>query len=164
MGNRLPTLRRAARALRNPLVADVGLLSITQYVGAAIGFVTATVAARLLGPHDYGFAALVMSYPMLVWSLIGVKSMTITMRYLSAYLATDRREEFQGMCVLGYGLDAMTALCALAVVGGTSWWISREFLHLSGATPWTIVFAASLPFVSLSGTSWAILASLRRFR
>jgi len=157
-------MRRAARALRSPVVADVGALSTAQYVSAAFGFVTATVAARALGPRDYGFAALVMSYPMLVWSLVGVKSMTVTMRYLSGYLATNRREEFQGMCVLGYGLDVVTALGALVVVGGTSWWVSRDLLDLPGATLWTVAFAASFPFVSLGGTSWAILASLRRFR
>jgi O-antigen/teichoic acid export membrane protein len=152
------------RVLRNPLAADVGLLSITQYAGAAIGFLTATIAARVLGPRDYGFAVLVIAYPMLVWSLTGVKSMTITMRYLSGYVATNRREEFKGICVLGYGLDVATALCALLIVSGSSWWVSRDLLDMPGAALWTVAYAASLPFVSLGGTSWAILASLRRFR
>jgi len=105
-----------------------------------------------------------MSYPMLVWSLIGVKSITVAMRYLSAHLATDRRDEFQGICVLGYGLDVVTALCPLVIVGGTSWWVSRDLLDLQGATLWTIVFASTFPFMSLNGTNWAILASLGRFR
>jgi O-antigen/teichoic acid export membrane protein len=157
-------MRRATRVLRNPVAVDVGLLTITQYFSAGFGFIIAIVAARALGPRDYGFAALVMSYPMLVWSLVGVKSMTVTLRYLSGYLATDRREDFQGMCVLGYGLDAATAFGAVMVVAGTSWWVSRDLLDLPGAALWTVVFAASFPFTSLGGTSWAILASLRRFR
>lgn len=77
----------------------------------------------------------------------------------ASYLATDRRAEFQELCVLGYGLDAITALCALVVgpaeaVGGYP-----NFSSTTRTRLWTVAYAGSLPFVSLGGTSWAILAS-----
>jgi O-antigen/teichoic acid export membrane protein len=157
-------VNKFVRSLRKPVAADVGLLTASQFLSATVGFLTAAVAARALGPRDFGFAALVMSFPTLVWSLVGIKSMSVTLRYLSGYLKTDQREEFKGMCLLGYGLDIATGLAALLIVGGTGWWVSRDLLNLEGATPWLLLFAASFPLAALGGTSWAILASLRRFR
>jgi len=66
------------RTVLHPLTEGAVLLAGSQYIAAAVGLVTSVVTARLLGPKDFGLVAVVMSYPMLLGSLVAVKSGTVT--------------------------------------------------------------------------------------
>jgi hypothetical protein len=80
--NAIAAIRRTAR---HPLTEGAVLLAGSQYVAAAVGLVTSVVSARLLGPKDFGLAAVVMSYPMLLGSLVAVKSGSVTTRYIARF-------------------------------------------------------------------------------
>lgn len=153
-----------SRTLRHPMVSDAGLLAASQYVATGLGFLTMVVAARLLGPTEYGVAAIVMAYPTLLWSFVGVKSVSVTTRYIASFRATKRNDELKGMCKLGFLLDFIVSLAALFLVTVTGWWAAQHIFSMP-EIPWLMVaYAVSFPFFSLTGTSWAILSSWQQFR
>jgi O-antigen/teichoic acid export membrane protein len=145
------------------MTGEVGVLTILQYTAVGIGFVTSIVAARLLGPGRYGVVALLIAYPNLVWSFASAKSMSVSMRYIAGFRANGQDAELRAICKLGYLLDALSALGALILVVAFGAWVTGAILHLYGMAWLAAGYAASLPFLSLTGTSWAILSSVRRF-
>jgi O-antigen/teichoic acid export membrane protein len=155
--------KTVAGALRHPMTGEAGVLTVLQYSAIGIGLITAVVAARLLGPARYGSAALLIAYPSLVWSFMSVKSVSVSMRYIANFQAAGEYDRLRGMCKFGYSLDVGSALAALAIVGASSSWVTREMLHMPGKAWSAVAYAASLPFLSLGGTSWAVLSSVRRF-
>ena len=159
--NVIATVRRTAR---HPLTEGAVLLAGSQYVAAAVGLVTSVASARLLGPRDFGIAAVVMSYPMLLGSLVAVKSGLVTTRYIARFRADGRADLLAGICKLGYALDFLVSLCAALLVAATAWWVAPNFFNDPDRAWMMIAFAASFPIWSLSGTSHAILMSFERFR
>ncbi|MGE5215446.1 MAG: lipopolysaccharide biosynthesis protein [Chloroflexota bacterium] len=159
--NVIAAVRRTAR---HPLAEGAVLLAGSQYVAAVAGLVTSVVSARLLGPKDFGIAAVVMSYPMLLGSLVAVKSGAVTTRYIARFRADGRAELLAGICKLGYALDFLVSLGAALLVAATAWWVAPEFFHEPNRAWLMVAFAVSFPIWSLSGTSHAILMSFERFR
>lgn len=145
--------------LRHPLATEAGILAVSQYAAAAIGLVATVVAARLLGPAEYGAAALLIAYPTLIWSLVTVKSSSVTTRYLAIFQGDRRLDAARAVCKLGFVVDLVAACIAFAVVTATMPLVAG----FHGLVWPGVVYAASLPFLSLSGTSSAILTCSRRF-
>ena len=152
------------QTLRHPLASDVGLLTISWYLTAGLGFLTNIIAARIVGPAAYGTASLVMTYPLLLWSFIGTKSLSVTTRYIASFRVAGRNEELRSICKLGYSLDFLVSVATAMLVGGTGWWVARSVYSLPQVSWLMMVYAASFPFFSLTGTSWAILSSWQKFR
>ncbi|MFL5538545.1 MAG: lipopolysaccharide biosynthesis protein [Longimicrobiaceae bacterium] len=150
---------------RRGAIARNGLLMATaQYLCVGIGFGTAVAAARLLGADGYGRAALVLAFPSLVWSFVSLKPGTAVTRYLAIARAGGRHAEAAAVCRLGFGIDLATSLLALLLAGVTSAWVAARVYHLPG-TGWLMVaYGASFPFLSLMGTSTAVLNTWLRFR
>ena len=148
------------------MARDATLLAGSQYLAAGIGFMTNVVAARMLGATDYGIVAIVMAYPMLLWSFIGVKSVSVTTRYIASFRSTQRNEELLSICKMGYGLDFFVSVIAFLLVGLTGSLVARTILinDTPGISWLMMAYAASFPLFSLNGTSWAILSSCQRFR
>lgn len=153
----------AIQVLRHPLASDGGMLAASRYAAAVLNFLTTAIAARLLGPTDYGIAALAMAYPMLVFSFVSVKSSSITVRYISRFRALGQEDRIGSICKLSYFMD-----CALAVVGvllvlATGYWIAG-FVYQMPQLLWLMVaYAVSFPFYSFVGTSYAIFSSWQQF-
>jgi O-antigen/teichoic acid export membrane protein len=160
-------ISRVSRAtwltLNEPLAKYAGQLAGSQYIAAAIGLLTNVIAARMLGPADYGSAALIMTYPTLLWSFVSFKPMSITIRYISGFRATGRSEELISICKLGYTLDLVASIVVFVLIGGTGWWVARYIYNIPDTFWLTIVYGASFPFFSLIGTSQAILTSWEYF-
>ena len=151
------------RTARHPLTEGTMLLAGSQYIAAAIGLVTSVASARLLGPKDFGLVAVVTSYPMLLGSLVAVKSGLVTTRYIARFRAERQVELLGAICKLGYALDFLVSLVAALLIAATSDWVAAKFFHNPDIAWMMIGFAASLPVWSLSGTSQAILSSFERF-
>lgn len=165
MSHARAALRRGIlRRLRHPLTGHVGSLAGAQVAGMGLGLLTAVIAARLLGPADFGVAALLMAYPVLLWSFVGAKSMAVTTRYLVNLRAERDGIRLGAICKLGFLLDLGTALGAFVVIVATGRWVTAALLHLPGMGDTSILYAASLPLYSLTGTSGAILSAWSRFR
>jgi len=118
----------------------------------------------MLGPRDYGTAALIMAYPTLLWSFAAVKSISITTRYLASFYTSQQRSDLESICKLGYSLDFCSAVAAFGLVSGTGWWVAPTMYDTPTTYGLMLAYASSYPLFSLNGTSSAVLASLGRFR
>src|SRR5687768_14059097 len=116
------TLRQT---LAHPLASDSAMLAASQYLAAIEGFLTNIIAARMLGPSDYGSAALIMAYPTLLWSFAAVKSISVTTRYLASLHMNRQHSDVESICKLGYTLDFGSAVAALVLVSSTGWWVAH---------------------------------------
>ncbi|MDW8103175.1 MAG: oligosaccharide flippase family protein [Anaerolineae bacterium] len=163
-GTNAISIKKLKWLLRHPLVSNGGLLAIAQYIATGLNLVTTIIAAQSLGPGEYGIVALAIAYPTLLWSFVGVKSVSITTRYIAGFRVTKESEKLKAMCKLGYGLDFILSLVAFVLVSATAWWIARFVYDIPSLSLLMITYAASFPFFSLTGTSWAILSSWQRFR
>jgi O-antigen/teichoic acid export membrane protein len=110
--------------MNHQIASDTGLLALSNYLGAGIGLVTTVLAAKLLGPSEYGVSALVMAYPMLLWSFISVKSVSITTKYIVSFKNTTQNDKLKSICKLSYILDFSVSIIALILVVTTSWWVA----------------------------------------
>lgn len=156
-------LHEIRRMLRRQMVQDAALLAASQYMVVGLNFLLTVVAARLLGPAEYGSAVLVMAYPSLLRSFIDFKSKEVTTRYIASFRATGRREELRSICKLGYLIDFLGAFGAFVVIGATFWGVARHILNMPEMAWVGIAYTATFPILALRKTSWAILTSWRRF-
>jgi O-antigen/teichoic acid export membrane protein len=147
----------------NSLTRYAGLLAISQYVGAVIGFLTNIFAARILGPIEFGSAALILTYPMLLWSFLSFKPVTVTIRYIAGLRASGKRSELISICKVGYTLDLLTSTAVSILILTTSWWVADHIYKLPDVSWLIVIYGVSLPFFSLIGTSHAILSSWQYF-
>ena len=159
--NILINLRRAAR---HPMAEGAVLLAAAQYVAAIVGLATSIVSARVLGPKDFGLTAVILSYPMLIGSLVAIKTGSVTTRYISMLRERRQGEMLGSICLLGYGLDFLASILAFLLAAATASWVAENIFSLPQAAPLMIAFAASFPLWSLHGTSSAILISFQKFR
>ena len=150
--------------LSHPTVSGAGALAASQYLGAGVSLLTSIAAARLLGPTSYGVAALIMAFPDLVWSFTSVKSASVTTRYLAGFLSTREVKEFGSMCKLGYIVDVVASLVAVAVIGLSAVWLTPHVVDQPGTRAVMIAYGSSFVFSSLRGTGTAVLTALQEFR
>ncbi len=148
---------------RQPMAGGAALLAGSQYASVAVSLLATAFAARLLGPADYGLAAVVMSYPALVVSLVSIRSYSVTLRYLTVFLASGEHAKLRGMCKLGYTLDFAVAVLAFVLVSTTGWRVAGYIAGTPEVAWLMVAYAASFPFASLLGTSWAVLMIWQRF-
>ncbi|HET8580411.1 MAG TPA: oligosaccharide flippase family protein [Nitrospiraceae bacterium] len=151
------------KKLTHSMTGDAALLAGSHYASAAVGLLTTIGAARLLGPENYGLVAMAMAYPTLLWSIVGIKSVSVTARYVASFHTTDRVDELMSICKFGYVVDFLLSAMAVILIGLTGWWVAKHVYNLPDATWLMIGYATSFPFLSLIGTSGAILLGLRRF-
>ena len=142
----------------------MGVLATAQAVGMALSLATTIASARLMGPQAYGVAALLIAFPSLLWSFVGTKSMAVTTRYIARLHSEGDGPRLGAICKLGFALDLVASLATFALVALTADWVTGQVLGLPGRGRDTIVYAASLPLYSLTGTSGAILSSWGQFR
>jgi stage V sporulation protein B len=157
-------LGKVKQTLCRPMVGNAGILATSQCAATVLGFVTTVIAARLLGPTDYGVATIIMAYPMLLWSYVNTKSVSITTRYIAGFRAGGRKEELKSICKLGYCLDLLMSLITFGLTCATGWWVSASIYRLPEMAWLMIAYSASFPLYSLTGTSFAILSSWQHFR
>jgi O-antigen/teichoic acid export membrane protein len=152
------------RILSHRMVGDAGWLAASQYASTGLGLITTIVAARLLGPAEYGMAAMILTYPIFLWSFMSLKSASVTTRYISSFHTIGRNEDLKSICKLGYILDLLIAVVTFVLVSATSQWVAHHIYNNPQMGWLMVLYAASIPFLSFSGTSRALLSSLQRFR
>lgn len=146
------------------LKLDATTLLVAQYAAAGVSFAGTLLAAWLAGAEAYGRAALAIAFPALVWSVVGIKSGSVTTRYFARALATSDHTTTSAMYRLGIGLDFGLAVLALAVVAGSALLLGGAALAMEpDLLPLAVLFAATIPLSSLTNTSLAYLSSSRRF-
>jgi O-antigen/teichoic acid export membrane protein len=144
-------------------VQNVGVLTIANCVGAALNFVQGVLVARWLGPELYGVAALVMTYPNLVYGFFDARSVTASMKYLGEYHAVGQRDQALAICKLGYAVDLAIACLTFLVLVLTARLAAQSIVHDPVVAGLMVLYGAALIPRALVGTSNAILATLGHF-
>lgn len=157
-------LGEARGIVSHRLARGAGFLAAGQYIAAGLGFVTNLLIARLLEPKEYGLVALTMAYPTLLWYFVGVKSVSVTTRYVAMYREQVENGKLRAVAGVGYAVDFFISCLAFVLVAASAWWIARSFYGHPEVAWIMVAYAATFPFTSLTGGSWAILQSWERFQ
>lgn len=156
--------RLREKILSRPFVRHVGAITAANALGAALSFIQGILIARWLGPTEYGRVALIIAYPTLLWSFVGIKSVSVITRYVAVFRAQGKDNELTATVKAGYLLDLLVSLLAFILVAVTAPWVSAS-LYQQGDIGWIMVaYAASFPAFVLTGGSWAVLSAWERFR
>ena len=161
----LPSLWTAFRTkvIARKFVRDVGILTVANLAGAALSLIQGVLVARWLGPESYGVAALVMSYPDLVYSFFDARSSDASVKYLGELHARGERERAVAMCKVGYLVDLAMAATAFGVVLATAFWVAENIAHCPDSAWLVLVYSAALVPRAFVGTSYAVLVTLGHF-
>lgn len=150
--------------LRHRMAVAAYSLTAAQFAAAVLNLLTNALVARWLEPTEYGRVALIIAYPTLLWSFIGIKSVSVITRYVAAFRAQGKDDELTATVKTGYLLDLLVSLFAFILVAVTAPWVSAT-LYRQGDIGWIMVaYAASFPLFVLTGGSWAVLSAWERFR
>jgi len=152
-----------AKVIGRKFVRDVGVLTIANLLVAPLSFLQGILVARWLGPELYGIAALVMSYPALVYTFFDARSAEASVKYLSEFHAAGDRESALAMCKLGYIIDLAIATLAFLVVLVTASWAAQAVAHQAESTGLIVVYAAAFIPQALVGTSQSVITTLGKF-
>jgi O-antigen/teichoic acid export membrane protein len=150
--------------LRFRFVRDAGALTVSQVLVSLLTLVQGVLVARWLGPEGFGVAALVMSYPGLVFGFFDARSNVATVKYVSEFSAAGERERVRAMCKLSLVIDVAIALLTLAVVFATGRWAEAHIIHRSDVTPLMLLYAAAFVPRAVSVPCRAVLEVLGSFR
>lgn len=161
----LPALWKTFRTkvIGRKFVQDIGVLTVGNFAGAALGFVQIILVTRWLGPEQYGVAALVMSYPALLYGFLDARSSIATVKYLGEFRAKGESSRALAMCKLGYGLDLTIALMTFLLVAVTASWAGANVVHMPNIAPLILIYAVAFFPRALVGTSRAVLSVFGRF-
>lgn len=151
---------------RNPLsglVRNVGVLWGAETVYGGVGFVQVLIASRVLGPSDYGVAAVVLTFPLLVYSLLEPKAGQALVKFgneqrrrgdVASLLATTR---------LAYVAELTAAALSVVVVAMASRWTLDRFGAPLVDTWLPVAVAAGLVLRSVTTSSSALLSMFEKF-
>ncbi len=141
-------------------VQDVGILTIANFVGAALNLVQGILVARWLDPGLYGVVSLVMLCPGFVYAVIDARSGLAATKYFSEYHARSERNRALTICKLSYAADTAGACLAFAVVFATAQVAANTVIHDPQLAGLLIIYGASLLPRALVSTSHALLVAL----
>lgn len=151
------------RDLRGSTLArSVGKLWSAEGVVLLAGLAQAALAARILGPAEFGVAALVMSYPALVFTVLDPRAAEAVVRYLGEF-GSDDRDRARAVPRLAYLADAALAVGGFLVVAASAPWAARTFVGEGDRAGLILLFAAASAVSAPSATSRAVLAAYGGF-
>ena len=150
--------------LQTKFVRDVGILTLARFAGAAFSVAQGIVVARWLGPEQYGVAALVMTYPAILFSFLDAKSGAASVKYITEFEAQGNTAMSLAMCKLGYMVDLMIAVITLILVAATAWWAEENVVRFPGVIGLMIMYATAFIPWALAGTSKSILSVMGLFQ
>lgn len=142
---------------------DTAWLTGANTVIACIQLGQGVIVARLLGPTQYGVAALVFSYVGLIYSLLDPRTSEGSTKYLAEFDTKGEPKRALAVCKVGYAVDAAVSafVCAFVIVTGT--WAETHIVRIEGTLPLLTLCGVALIPRSVTGTSYATLATLGRF-
>lgn len=152
-----------AKVLGRKFVRNVGVLALANGGVAVLSFMQGILVARWLGPELYGLATLVMSYPGLVHTFFDIRSGEASVKFLSQFHVRKERDRVLAMCQLGYLADVAIAGCVFLVVLCSAPWVARHIAHRPDSAGLIVLYAMAFLPRALTGTSYAVLATLGRF-
>jgi O-antigen/teichoic acid export membrane protein len=130
----------------------------------ALTLVETTLAARILGPVDYGRVALLVASIVSIKQFVDVRAWEVVTRYLAEFL--EKREPARALATLKLALlaDVAVGIVAFGVTVAGAGLISSRVLRqpdLQGPMAW---YALTILATMVNGTAEAVLRVFDRFR
>jgi O-antigen/teichoic acid export membrane protein len=156
-------LWRLRTARRSALARNAGKLGIAEILVLLLAIAQSALVARALGPRDFGIAALILSYPALIFTLFDPKASEGVVKYLGQFMATGDRRKALTVPKLAYGVDAGLALLGFAVTAASASLAANHLLDTTAYAQLLVLVAASQMLSAPSDTSRAVLTTFGRF-
>lgn len=137
---------------------------MAEGVVLVLGVVQAVVVARLLGPTEFGRAALVTAYPTLLFAVLDPQSGQAVVHFLSRYVASDRPDLAAALVRLAYMADLLLSAAAFILVAGSAVWLGNDVIRHPDAALLLVVYSGASCVVAPAATSRAVLGTLNDFR
>lgn len=153
----------AASVSGSRLARDAGKLTAAELAVMLGGLLQAIVAARVLGPTRYGTAALILAYPMFVYTVFDPRASEAVVKYLGEAVARGDADRSLAVPKLAYLIDGALASVGLAVVAATTPWAADRVVGSGSEAPLLILWGVAVAVAAPSHTSRAILTTLGRF-
>lgn len=148
---------------RSGMTRNAGKLAAGGVVVLVLGVAQAVLVARALGPRDFGLAALILSFPALVFTFFDAQAAEAVVKYLGRFVTTGERGKALAVPKLAYAVDGALALVGFALVAASSSWVADGLLHSSDYAGLLVLVAAAQVVAAPADTSRAILTSFDRF-
>jgi len=142
---------------------NAGLLLSGEVVSGAIGLINLAIAARLLGPVDFGVLVLVHTYVVVIGALTRFQSWQALIRYGSEVLQRQKPREFQRLILFTTYLDAGSGVVAILVAYVTAPWMAGWLGWNTEVIPYAMVYSLAAPFLT-QATPNGVLWLFDRFR
>jgi len=142
---------------------NVGVLTVANLVTAFLALIQGIFVARWLGPNLYGLAALVLSFPNLIYTFFNARTAEGSIKFLSEFHARGEHRQALAICRFGYFICFSVGILAFLTVFLTAGWASRRIIHHPETAWLLIVLGVSLVPRSLVSSSKAVLVTLGRF-
>jgi O-antigen/teichoic acid export membrane protein len=139
------------------LSSNSAWLFVSGLVVTVFGFLQTVLVARSLGVEAYGSIALVIVYVTVVNQIVDFRIHEAAVRYLSEYWVKGDRVRVASVARFCYLVDLSTGVAAFLIVGLTASWAARHLLHQPALSGWIVAYAFTLLFMTVNGTSRAIL-------
>lgn len=145
-------------------LSDVGPLWGAEVVVAVCAVAGVVVSARVLGTSEYGVAALAMSVPQLIYSILEARGGQATVKYVARYREQGRLDRARSVGLLAFAVDGAVGAVALLASVAVSPWVASGLLEDSSR--WILVagFALGVFFRAPITASADTLTALGRFR
>lgn len=141
------------------LLRNAGILLAGTSGAAALGFVSLALAARSLGPADFGLLVLITTYVAAIDRLFNLQSWQSVIKFGAESIEHSRTDRLHRIVKLGLLLDVATALLGTAMavggVGIVGHWMSWDAATTNLAGVYSLVV-----LLHLSGTAVGVLRLL----
>jgi len=145
------------------LFANAGTLLAGSAGASLLALATNVLAARRLGPSDFGYLVLLSTYTFsIIFGLVSFQSSQAIIHYGARALVGDRQEDFKSLIKFGFILDVSSAVIG-AVIGAASVYFYGRWKNLDPAILTISVIFALGVLSRFSGTAVAALKLFNRF-
>nr|WP_310524347.1 lipopolysaccharide biosynthesis protein [Polymorphobacter sp.] len=153
---------RHESALRSRL-GNIGHVLTGNMAGTILGLLAVAIAARSLGPHDYGVLALTITFARAIERLVSFQSWQPMIRYGAGLDPVDDRDTLRTLFKFGLVLDITAGIAAWLVAIAAAWAATWWFGWTERTFQLTVVYCSLLLF-NLQGMPTAVLRLAGRYR
>jgi O-antigen/teichoic acid export membrane protein len=145
------------------LVKNSSKLFFADIVNTLFTLILGFIVARSLGVASYGLLALVMVYVTIVNQIIDFRIEETAVKYASEFLVKNDKGRLWATVKLCYAIDTATGIFAFAIVAVTAEVVSTFIFHNPGLRGPICLYAATLLFSTVEGTSIGLLTVFDKF-
>lgn len=144
-------------------LGNIGHVLSGNLVGTVIGLLSVAIAARVLGPNDYGILAITITFARAIERLVSFQSWQPMIRYGAGLDPVAHRDTLRTLFKFGLVLDIAAGIAAWAIAIAAAWMATWWFGWSPRSFEITAVFCTLLLF-NLQGLPTAVLRLAGRFR